>query len=68
MGPAVQTGVLSAWVKENMSFLDTSALEKALLRALSDTFLNHGHKMEIRKGMATLTAGLKVETSTDTND
>jgi ribonuclease HI len=69
MGPAVQTGVLSAWVKENMSFLDTSALEKALLRALSDTFANHGHKMEIRKGMATLTAGLKVESgSIDTND
>jgi hypothetical protein len=52
-----------------MSFLDTSALEKALLRALSDTFANHGHKMEIRKGMATLTAGLKVESgSIDTND
>jgi ribonuclease HI len=63
LGPPISKAVLAAWVKENLSYLDSDALEKALLKALAETFSNKDHKMEIRKGMVTLTSGLHVESA-----
>jgi|694.fasta_scaffold00564_62 ribonuclease HI len=63
LGPPVSKTVLASWVKENMKILDSDALEKALLKALAETFSNQGSKMEIRKGMVTLTAGLQIESA-----
>jgi hypothetical protein len=63
LGPPVSKTALASWVKENMKILDSDALEKALLKALAETFSNQGSKMEIRKGMVTLTAGLQIESA-----
>ncbi len=61
MGPAVGVHALTDWVRNHLDQLDTDALHKALLKALSETFHNQGLKMEVRKGMATLTSGLQVD-------
>lgn len=61
MGPPVGVHALTDWVRGHLDQLDADALHKALLKALSETFHNQGLKMEIRKGMASLTSGLQVE-------
>lgn len=61
MGPPVGVNALTSWVRDHLDQLDSDALQKALLKALSETFHNQGLKMEVRKGMASLTSGLQVE-------
>jgi hypothetical protein len=61
MGPPVGVHALTSWVRDHLDQLDSEALHKALLKALSDTFTHQGLKMEVRKGMASLTSGLQVE-------
>lgn len=61
MGPSIGVHALTDWVRGHLDQLDSDALHKALLKALSETFHNQGLKMEVRKGMATLTSGLQVE-------
>ena len=63
LGPPIAKSVLAGWVKDNLAYLDSDALEKALLKALAETFSHRDHKMEIRKNMVTLTSGLQVETA-----
>lgn len=62
MGPAIGVHVLTEWAREHIDQLDKEALHKALLKALTETFRHQGLTMEVRKGMATLTSGLQVET------
>jgi hypothetical protein len=47
-----------------MDTIDVGSLEKALIRAFSETMQVKGFKVETRKGMMLLTAGLKVEDGT----
>lgn len=61
MGPPIGVHALTSWVRDHLDQLDSNALHKALLKALSETFTHRGLKMEIRKGMASLTSGLQVE-------
>lgn len=61
LGPSIPKGVLVTWIKNNMDTLDVGSLEKALIRAFSETMQVKGFKVETRKGMMLLTAGLKVE-------
>lgn len=61
MGPPVGVHALAQWARAHLDQLDSDALNKALLKALSETFHHQGLKMEVRKGMASLTSGLQVE-------
>ena len=61
MGPPVGVNALAIWVRGHLDQLDSDAVNKYLLKALAETFHNQGLKMEVRKGMASLTSGLQVE-------
>ena len=61
MGPAVSKEALVSWVRSHLDSLDKESLDKALLKALADTYAKKQLKMETRKGMVSLTSGLQVE-------
>ena len=61
LGPPVPVGTLTTWIRNNLSTLDSDALDSALMRAFKETMSNRGLKVEVRKNCATLTSGLQIE-------
>ena len=60
MGPPVPVKQLVEWTRNHLGDLDQDALQSALLKALKETFAKRKLKLEVKKGIARLTAGLHV--------
>lgn len=60
MGPPIPVKQLVEWTRNHLGDLDQDALQSALLKALKETFAKRKLKLEVKKGIARLTAGLHV--------
>lgn len=68
MGPPVPVKQLVEWARNHLGELDEDALQSALLKALKETLSKQKLRMEVKKGLARLTAGLRVKPNETVED